>query len=72
MNSIILGFLILNVLFWSFFPHNAHCNFIASLNKTFKINLGCSPHFVHLSVGFISYLVALYYSQSEYIQSKLF
>ena len=72
MNSVILGFLVLNVLFWSFFPHNAHCNLITSLNKTFKTSVKCQPHSIHLLIGFVSYLIALYYSQSDYIHQKLF
>lgn len=72
MNSVILGFLVLNVLFWSFFPHNAHCNLIASLNKTLKTNIKCQSHSIHLFMGIIFYLITLYYSQSDYIHQELF
>lgn len=72
MNSVILGLLVLNVLFWSFFPHNAHCNLIASLNKTLKTNITCQPHSIHLFMGIVFYLITLYYSQSDYIHQELF
>ena len=34
MNTVILALLIMNVLFWSFFPHSAHCYFLDGINKT--------------------------------------
>ena len=72
MFSVILGFLILNALFWSFFPHNAHCKFLFDLNKVFGSSLTCPQHWVHLVMGLLFYLAALYYSQMEYINDKLF
>ena len=72
MNSVIFGLLLLNVLFWSFFPHNAHCNFLTDLNKTFGISMKCPEHWIHLTIGILSYFAALYYSQIEYINKKLF
>ena len=38
MNSVILALLIVNVLFWSFFPHSAHCYLLNGINNTFTIN----------------------------------
>ena len=35
MNSVILALLIVNVLFWSFFPHSAHCYLLNGINNTF-------------------------------------
>ena len=72
MFSVILGFLILNVLFWSFFPHNAHCKFLYDLNAVFGTSMKCPQHCVHLLMGIVAYFAALYYSQMEYINDKLF
>ena len=72
MFSVILGFLVLNVLFWSFFPHNAHCKFLSDLNKVFGTSMKCPQHWVHLVMGIITYFAALYYSQMNYINNKLF
>ena len=71
MFSTILGFLILNVLFWSFFPHNSHCTLISDLNKVFGTSMKCSEHWVHLLIGFLFYIGAVYYSQMNYINRKL-
>ena len=35
MNTVKLALLIMNVLFWSFFPHSAHCYFLNGINNTF-------------------------------------
>ena len=72
MFSVILSLLILNVLFWSFFPHNAHCKFLSELNKVFVTSMKCPEHWVHLLMGIVAYFAALYYSQMNYINDKLF
>ena len=72
MFSVILGFLILNALFWSFFPHSAHCQLLDGLNKLFGTTMKCPDHWIHLLMGIITYFVALYYSQMNYINKKLF
>lgn len=71
MFSAILGFLVINVLFWSFFPHNAHCTFLSDLNKVFGTSIKCPEHWVHLLLGLLFYLCAVYYSQMKYINQKL-
>ena len=71
MIAALLGFLILNALFWSFFPHNAHCKFLSDLNSVFGTSMKCPEHGVHLLMGLFFYLSALYYSQMKYINSKL-
>ena len=72
MNNIILGLLLINVLFWSFFPHSAHCQLLDGLNKLFNTSMKCSKHSVHLLIGIITYFIALYYSQMDYINNKIF
>ena len=72
MNTVILALLIMNVLFWSFFPHSAHCYFLSGINSTFGTSMKCPDHWRHLSMGIGFYYIALYYSQMDYINKKLF
>ena len=72
MNTVILALLIINVLFWSFFPHSAHCYFLDGINKTFGSAIKCPEHWMHLLMGIIAYFLALYYAQMNYINNKLF
>ena len=72
MNTVILALLIINVLFWSFFPHSAHCYFLDGINKTFGSAIKCPQHWIHLLMGITAYFLALYYAQMKYINNKLF
>ena len=72
MNTVILALLIINLLFWSFFPHGAHCYFLNGINKTFNTAIKCPQHWVHLLMGIVSYFLALYYAQMDYINKNLF
>jgi hypothetical protein len=72
MNTVILSLLIINVLFWSFFPHSAHCYFLNGINNTFGTTMKCPEHWIHISIGIIFYYIAVYYSQMDYINKKLF
>ena len=72
MNNVILALLIMNVLFWSFFPYSAHCYFLSGINSTFGTSMKCPDHWIHLSMGIGFYYIALYYSQMDYINKKLF
>jgi len=72
MNTVILALLIINVLFWSFFPHSAHCYFLDGINKTFGSAIKCPEHWMHLLMGIIAYFLALYYAQMNYINKNLF
>ena len=72
MNTVILALLIMNVLFWSFFPHSAHCYFLSGINSTFGTSMKCPDHWIHLSMGIGFYYITLYYSQMDYINKKLF
>ena len=72
MNTVILALLIINVLFWSFFPHSAHCYFLDGINKTFGTAMKCPQHWVNLLMGIISYFLALYYAQMNYINKNIF
>ena len=72
MNSVILALLIMNVLFWSFFPHTAHCQLLSGLNQLFGTTVKCPQHWVHLTMGVVAYFLTLYYAQMNYINKNLF
>lgn len=65
-NCFLISFLLLNTLFWSFFPHIAHCQIFNSvMGKTMK----CPPHYIHLMMGFVFYLLTMYYTQQKYLHT---
>jgi hypothetical protein len=67
LTKIFMLFFLINAIFWSLFPHTVHCQVV---ENTFGMK--CTPHIVHLSIGIISFLIAMYLAQKEYIHSLLF
>lgn len=59
-------FLLINAIFWGLMSHSQHCNFVASLGVK-----NCPPHSVHLLMGLVSYLAAMYLEQKEYLHTIL-
>ena len=62
LRTIFAVFFAFNALFWGLFPHDAHCK-VAS---TFKIM--CPPHWVHLTMGVLSFIIAVLIAQWSYIK----
>lgn len=67
-NCILISFLLLNTLFWSFFPHIAHCQIF---NGIVGNSMKCPSHYIHLLMGFVFYLLTMYYTQKSYIDKLL-
>lgn len=65
MNCFILSLLITNALFWSLFPHSAHCKVVSDFNKLLKMNIKCQSHKIHIMIGIIFFLLAIYFSQKD-------
>ena len=65
MNKFILFFLVFNAIFWGLFPHSMHCQVVEMINNTFKSAMKCPPHKVHILMGFIFYVVSVYYTQKD-------
>lgn len=63
LKNLLILFLVVNAIFWGLFPHKSHCK-LAS-NFTSK----CPPHYVHLLIGIISFIIAVYVAQKDYIDS---
>ena len=70
-NSVLVGFLLINAVFWGLFPHTSHCQFLNSFNRVIGSNMKCPSHTIHLLMGIVSYLLALYFSQQKYIHRQL-
>jgi hypothetical protein len=64
--NIIVLFFVINGLFWGLANHSQHCN-LASVFGMVK----CPPHYIHLLMGLISFLIAVYIQQREYINTLL-
>jgi hypothetical protein len=60
----LLVFLALNALFWGLFPHAYHCALVTTLAP----GITCPAHWIHLTMGLVSYLAAIYVSQRDYIK----
>ena len=65
MNCFLLAFLITNALFWSLFPHSAHCKVLKDFNKLFKLNLKCPSHKIHILTGIGFFIASIYFSQKD-------
>ena len=65
MNCILLAFLITNALFWGLFPHSAHCKVLADFNNLLGVSMSCPDHSVHLVMGVVFFLLAVYLAQKD-------
>ena len=65
MNCFLLAFLLTNALFWSLFPHNAHCQIVSELNRFLGSNIQCPKHIYHIIFGIIFYLLSIYLVQKD-------
>ena len=59
LKNILVAFFAVNALFWGLFPHSAHCQ-VASL-----ITNSCLPHAVHVSMGVLSFFIAVIIAQNK-------
>ena len=60
--QLLVGFLVINALFWGLFGHHTHCEVAALAGiKT------CPPHWMHIGVGVVSFLGAVVVAQWDYL-----
>lgn len=62
--TLLVVFLVLNALFWGLASHAQHCN-IAAMFGIKK----CVPHIVHLTIGVLSFLLAVYLQHTPYLRT---
>ena len=65
MKNIILTFLIANSIFWGLFPHESHCHLINHLKNMTGFNLQCTKHSIHLIMGVIFFILAIYVNNDK-------
>ena len=65
MNCVLLTFLIVNAVIWGLFSHKAHCQVVDEVSKLIKMKIECPEHKVHLLIGLISYVAAVYVAQKD-------
>ena len=66
LKNIIVLFFVINGLFWGLASHSQHCN-LASVFGMVK----CPPHYIHLLMGVVSFVIAVYVQQRDYINTLL-
>lgn len=64
--KILLAFLVLNALFWGLASHSRHCKVASMISSG-----SCPPHWVHLTMGLIFYMLAVYVQQKKYIHTLI-
>lgn len=60
LKDLLLVFLITNALFWGLFPHTTHCKMLSYISS-----MKCPSHNIHLFIGLLSYIGAVYVSQKK-------
>lgn len=65
LKNILVAFFAVNALFWGLFPHSTHCQVASMITNT------CLPHTVHVSIGVMSFFVAIAIAQNKML-NKMF
>ncbi len=65
LKTILIVFFAINALFWSLFPHNIHCD-VAKL-----VTNVCPTHNIHLIIGLVSFLIAFFIAQFDFLKTLL-
>ena len=59
--DILIVFLVINALFWGLASHSKHCEIANTLG------IKCSPHYVHLLMGLVFFILSIYIKHKSYI-----
>lgn len=59
MKNILVVFFAINAIFWGLFPHSIHCAVAALVTNS------CLPHTTHVSIGVLSFLIAVVIAQQK-------
>lgn len=65
MRELLIAVLILNSLFWGLMPHNIHCQVLSKITSA-----NCPPHIIHITIGIISFMLAVIVAQQEYFSAS--
>lgn len=61
-NKAVTAVFLANAVFWGLADHGSHCRFAARLGVS-----KCPPHYVHLMIGVLFFLAAVYNAQHKYL-----
>ena len=64
LKNLLIVFLTINALFWGLADHGSHCSLAAAMGIS-----KCPSHTVHLIMGLLFFVAAIYVAQKEYIDS---
>ena len=64
LKKIVVLFFLLNALFWGLASHSQHCSLAAAIGV-----INCPPHYIHMLMGVISFVIAVYIQQRDYINT---
>lgn len=64
MYMIVLIFLVINALFWGLMCHQTHCKVAGYFGMK-----NCPPHYVHMLMGVVFFLLAIFIAQRKYINT---
>ena len=56
-------FFLINAIFWGLYDHATHCKIAAMLGI-----LKCPSHLVHILMGLVSFMIAIFIQQKTYLQ----
>ena len=70
-NCYLVSFLLINAIFWGLFPHSAHCKLVNDMNKITTLTIKCPPHYIHLIMGVVFYLLTVFFSQKKYLDKLM-
>jgi len=60
-----VAFFVVNAIFWALFPHSVHCNMLSELGVS-----KCPSHVVHVFMGIICFLIAVWIEQGNFFDKK--
>lgn len=66
MKELLVSLLVVNAMFWCLLPHSIHCDFVKNVT-----NRDCPPHFILVSMGIASFVLAVIIAQKEYIDEVI-
>lgn len=61
--NILIVIFLLNAIFWGLYPHSSHCQVVSILGI-----MKCPSHWLHLSFGLISFIIAIIIAQWNFIK----
>lgn len=65
LKNILITIFAISALFWGILPHEVHCYATKNLSEH------CIPHWIHLVIGILSFLLAVFFANYEYITNSI-